>query len=116
MADIVTIAKKFQSTHPREGVRPRGRACSTGSMSFQSTHPREGVRRLHLIKFGNCFSISIHAPPRRSATFEIIDGQVILHDISIHAPPRRSATDLVFKLCGRAGISIHAPPRRSATQ
>ena len=36
----------FQSTHPREGVRPTRLNSSRKVELFQSTHPREGVRRL----------------------------------------------------------------------
>ena len=81
----------FQSTHPREGVRLGFAWSNTSWLLFQSTHPREGVRLLfdHLKLLVG--SISIHAPPRRSATHrrKRSDFRPI---ISIHAPPRRSAT------------------------
>ena len=35
--------------------------------------------------------------------------------ISIHAPPRRSATEVLIMYQPTNAISIHAPPRRSAT-
>ena len=108
------------------------------SLGFQSTHPREGVRRQSALTRRPYFNISIHAPPRRSATVYADKVTVSvttfqsthpregvrhwsdhfdqLHlSISIHAPPRRSATDLeILSRCVKA-ISIHAPPRRSAT-
>ena len=37
-------------------------------------------------------------------------------DISIHAPPRRSATPFGTFDFHSLEISIHAPPRRSATE
>ena len=105
---------KFQSTHPREGVRHRewtledrtknfnprtpakecdfhqpsllpfyrhfnprtpAKECDTitcvpcpSILVFQSTHPREGVRLVSFVPILVVFGISIHAPPRRSAT------------------------------------------------
>ncbi len=64
---------------------------SLGAKVFQSTHPHEGVR-LRLARSTNVRKIiSIHAPPRRSAT---PSSWFAIHQyvISIHAPPRRSAT------------------------
>ena len=43
---------------------------------FQSTHPREGVRLVYLSLFLCQCSISIHAPPRRSATKAMFDSGV----------------------------------------
>ena len=60
--------KQFQSTHPREGVRPVSPQELRPFRSFQSTHPREGVRRLISWSIDLVLAISIHAPPRRSAT------------------------------------------------
>ena len=59
----------FQSTHPREGVRLRFQPVRFYVMTlFQSTHPREGVRHQQTMDFFLSEFISIHAPPRRSAT------------------------------------------------
>ena len=60
-------------------------------------------------------AISIHAPPRRSATSSLIIPWLNSITISIHAPPRRSATHCLQNMLNRQVISIHAPPRRSAT-
>ena len=139
MSDIITIAKKFQSTHPHEGVRPFMSTHLIGSGVFQSTHPHEGVRRynfqplpdllslfqsthphegVRLASAVVCFRYFLYFNPR-TPTKECDVVSVLRcgskSKISIHAPPRRSATRYLKPTASCCGISIHAPPRRSAT-
>ena len=83
----------FQSTHPREGVRPEGSGSGNRVYPFQSTHPREGVRlvaRRCQVVDALVFQ-STH--PREGVRPDACIVQLKLTDaISIHAPPRRSAT------------------------
>ena len=107
-------------------------------VKFQSTHPREGVRLSLAVTLGLfCWNFNPRTPAKecdrsssdtgpRNLDFnprtpakecDNLQPQVTLTGltISIHAPPRRSATDLeILSRCVKA-ISIHAPPRRSAT-
>ena len=128
----------FQSTHPREGVRPQSASVNSTSFTFQSTHPREGVRQLyclyHLTRLRNfnprtpakecdCHAavavflplwISIHAPPRRSATLLPLFNLPFYPFQSTH--PREGVRLKYHNQLDQEGsISIHAPPRRSAT-
>ena len=64
---------------------------TTRQGAFQSTHPREGVRQSTVSIPVVSLPISIHAPPRRSATTGRCKPS-FPYEISIHAPPRRSAT------------------------
>ena len=114
MRRIDRAVSDFNPRTPAKECDITGRGDLVVNSSFQSTHPREGVRHL---RFGGGymkFFISIHAPPRRSATGSRLElGQD--HVISIHAPPRRSATQPITRTATDENISIHAPPRRSAT-
>ena len=129
MVFVLTVNKRFQSTHPR-GVRHFSRYCFFIGYKFQSTHPRgvrhscittvvsyvvlfqsthpRGVRRVLPILGQNRRYISIHAPARGATIFQKLP--VVLYFISIHAPAR-GATNSIFDGIYRYIISIHAPAR-----
>ena len=130
--------KDFNPRTPAKECDPAPFFQATGDYQFQSTHPREGVRLGAKTVTPPAVEISIHAPPRRSATWSwsllwkirpYFNPRTPAKEcdswpfrrltsvtyISIHAPPRRSATQSPRSVKWLVLISIHAPPRRSAT-
>ena len=106
---------RFQSTHPREGVRLPMILVNVASWAFQSTHPREGVRLWRYFYRSLQCSLFQSTHPREGVRLSSRFSSGGFGLISIHAPPRRSATASISSILASRFISIHAPPRRSAT-
>ena len=128
---------RFQSTHPREGVRRFCLSITTIISYFNPRTPAKECDGLAVTLGLFCWNFNPRTPAKECdlASFQSFS---LPSRISIHAPPRRSATaqddyhtyGLVFQSTHpREGvrhtfirevqhfdtISIHAPPRRSAT-
>ena len=82
---------------------------------FQSTHPREGVRLNQQAFTIGGFKISIHAPPRRSATLLYVRCSSDNVNFNPRTPAKECDILRRVKEEQEYNISIHAPPRRSAT-
>ena len=128
--EILSRCVKAISIHapPRRSATPPRLSQNSIEVLFQSTHPREGVRPYDIQLYMMYSFISIHAPPRRSATpakecdlrFNHVDfGEIQFQSTHPREGVRRSGfhlpnTDLSFQSTHpREGVRLDLAPLTS---
>ena len=101
--------RRFQSTPPHGGRRPRNAYNSPDALMLVSIHaPARGATG-SLCPLSNAAPVSIHAPAR-GATFHVAAQQRI-HIVSIHAPARGATSSRILQCgCVRSSAFQSTPP------
>ena len=106
--------KMIINSHIREGVRLLLTLLGTHGLDY--FNPRTPAKECDVVRQLNTLEvhlISIHAPPRRSATRPNGPSTGHQYQISIHAPPRRSATPTEGSV---QDVSLYFNPRTPAKE